>query len=427
MTLSTRIPQRTLTSYFDEIGALLGRKERRANFALYATGLLSSLERKSVEPIAALTAGDDPKAAAKQYDHLLNFTANSPWSDDAVRSHAAHYALAEMLGPESLDVWIVDDTGFLKQGDHSVGVQRQYTGTAGKIANCQIAVSLTLATQRVHVPVDMQLYLPKEWLTDVARRAQAGIPDDIAFHTKPEIALGLIRKWVKKGVPTAPVAADSAYGRSQDFRGGLTALGLAYMVGVPSTQTVRQRLGGGKMGAVTSVRELAWSLSPSRYKHVDWAEGTSKTLGSRFAYVRVEVVNRHADEPETQGLLIEWPLGEEEPAHYTLVTLPKKTPLHEVVRKSKARWHVEGSYEDMKGELGLDHYEGRSWLGWNHHVSIALACYALVIACKLRAFPPSATGTMQGGEDEGANDKALRRFVRDRAPRAPDRHAEVAP
>jgi SRSO17 transposase len=415
MTISRQLAQPILDAYFDGIGRLLGRRERRVNFALYAMGLLSKLERKSLEPIAALAAGDDPQVSAKLYDHLLNFTSDSPWSDEAVRSYAAAYALPRMLAQGPMDVWVIDDTGFLKQGTHSVGVKRQYTGSAGKIANCQVAVSLTIATSFQHLPLDIELYLPEEWIDDRERRAEAKIPEEVAFRTKPEMALDMIARWMLQDVPKGSVSADSGYGYDGKFRGGLTQMGLQYTVGVHETLKVLQVGEDGTLGVERSVAELARSLPREAYKKVAWVEGTKKTLSSRFALVRVQVAHPDSAEPEEQGLLIEWPRGQKGPEHYTLVTLPKETPLKEVVRKTKARWHVEGSYEDMKGELGLDHFEGRSWIGWNHHTSIVLACYALTIACKMRAFPPSAAGTVQGGEDGGEDGAALHGLVRDGA------------
>jgi SRSO17 transposase len=414
MTVSRQLAQATLDAYFDGIGRLLGRKERRACFALYAMGLLSSLERKSLEPIAALSTGDDLDLTVKVYDHLLHFSGVSPWNDHDVRSYAAEYALRPLLAQAPMDCWVVDDTGFLKQGDQSVGVQRQYTGSAGKTTNCQVAVSLTVATAHQHLPLDMALYLPAVWLDDEARRKAAKIPTDVKLRSKPEMALDMMATWVLEGVPQAPVCADSGYGHDGKFRGGVTQMGFRYCVGVHKTLLVNEVHDDG-LGEAQSVEGLARSLPDSRYTAVAWAEGTKKTLSSRFAFTRVTVVNADSAEPWEQGLLIEWPEGEAGPTHYTLVTLPKDTPLKEVVRVTKARWHVEGSYQDMKGELGLDHFEGRSWTGWNHHVSVVLACYALTIACKLRAFPPSGAWSMPGGENEGENDASFRRLGGDRA------------
>ena len=190
--LDQQTPQRLL-AYFDSIGALLWDNTQKRSFAMYALGLLSPLKRKSVEPIAAHFTGEVDQADAI-YQRLLNFLTDAPWPDDAVRLVAAGYGLSEMLRHAPVQAWIFDDTGFLKQGEHSVGVQRQYTGTAGKVANCQTTVSLTVATQRCHLPVDMQLYLPQGWTDEPERCKEARIPAEIGFSTKPQIALAMAQR-----------------------------------------------------------------------------------------------------------------------------------------------------------------------------------------------------------------------------------------
>lgn len=199
------------------IGVVLGDMRRRESFAIYAMGLFGDGERKSIEPIAARACADPGKADAA-HQRLLHFAADSPWSDCAVRREAAYYALSAMKRREPIETWIVDDTGFLKQGRHSVGVQRQYAGSAGKVTNCQIGVSLTITTRTEHVPIDFELYLPKTWADDPARRKEARIPKDVQFKTKPELALAMIRRAVEDGVPRGVLLADSAYGTSSAFR-----------------------------------------------------------------------------------------------------------------------------------------------------------------------------------------------------------------
>ena len=402
MTLGPLVPQAAMTRYFDGLGRLLGRVERRASFAMYAAGLLSELERKSVEPIAARAAGPDPVACARNQDRMLHLLNTSPWSDEDVRSYAADYALAALTKVEAIETWTIDDTGFLKQGDDSVGVQRQYTGTAGKITNCQIGVSLTVATPTVHVPVDMDLYLPKAWADDAARRAAAKVPDQVRFRTKHEIALDLVARAVLAGIPKAAVLADAAYGSCARFRGELTTMGFSYAVGILATTTVRRLDARGRCGVRGSVAELANRLRHDAWQTVTWLEGTKSSLTSRFALCEIELDAADPNEPVRQRLLIEWPEGESKPTHFTLVTLPATTPLDEIVRLTKARWRTERAYEDLKGELGLDHYEGRSYVGWQHHVSAVLACYALVIACQRRAFSPSTGGACGDGANASA-------------------------
>jgi SRSO17 transposase len=402
MTLAAAVSQAAMTTYFEGLGKLLGRVERRASFAMYAAGLLSDLERKSVEPIAALASNGSPKRCALYHHRLLNLLNTSPWSDEDVRGYAADYALRALTKDEPVEAWSLDDTGFLKQGDDSVGVQRQYTGSAGKITNCQVAVSLTVATRTAHVPVDMDLYLPESWANDPARRKVAKIPEEVVFRTKHDIALDLLAKAVLADVPRGCVLGDSAYGSCARFRGEIALLGLPYALGVLASVVVRRVDARGRRLAPASAKALAEGLRKKHWRELTWLEGTKAPLRSRFALVEVEVVNADPNEPVRQRLLIEWPEGEKEPTHYTLVTLPAALGTLELVRITKARWRVERTYEDLKGELGLDHYEGRSWVGWQHHVSAVLACYALVLACQRRAFPPSATGTREASALAGA-------------------------
>jgi SRSO17 transposase len=229
--------QQRLSEYFDCIGALLGRKGRRESFARYAEGVLGDGERKSIEPIAARACADPARADA-EHQRLLHFALNAPWSDDDVRREAARYALKAMTAHEPVDSWIIDDTGFLKQGRHSVGVQRQYTGSAGKTTNCQIGVSLTVTTRTEQLPIDFALYLPEAWTKDRARRSEARIPDDVQFATKPELALRLLQRAIDNGIQPGLVLADQAYGTSREFRQGVREMGLHYAVAVDNRTVV---------------------------------------------------------------------------------------------------------------------------------------------------------------------------------------------
>ena len=387
MTLAAVVPQATLDRFFDGLGDLLYWPQRKASFAMYALGLLGDGERKSAEPIAARAAGGDPRLCRRYHDHLCHFLNTSRWDDQEVRAYGVQFALDALLADESIDVWIIDDTGFLKQGTHSPGVQRQYSGTAGKIANCQVAVSLTVATRTQHLPIAMDLYLPERWTSDAERRKQAKIPKEVTFRSKHEIALTQLAQACLDGIAPAPVTADAAYGTQAAFRGEMTRLGLTYAVGINDNVTLIAREVCGEHAV--SARQLAHALPALAFEEVTWTQGTQAALQSRFARVRVEVARADRHEPPEQDLLIEWPHGTEKPTHFTLCTLPPSTPLPEVVRITKARWRTERAYEDMKGELGLDHFEGRTYVGWQHHVSAVLVCYALVVACQRRGFPPS--------------------------------------
>ncbi len=381
-----------LEEYFGEVGQVLGDDRRRASFAMYAMGLFGEGDRKSVEPIAARACGD-PEDTERAHDRLLHFMTDSQWSDRGVRQKASAHALAAMAARDPVQAWIIDDTGMMKQGSHSVGVQRQYTGTVGKVANCQVAVSLSLATRTEHVPVDFELYLPKSWTEDPARRAEARIPDEIGFRTKPDIALAMIRRAKTDGLPPGVVLADSAYGDSSNFREQIRLLDLDYAVGVHATTKVwRIDSLARRRGAALSVKKLALQLGRKKFRSVMWRDGTRGPLWSRFA--RLRIVTEHNDgwDPahrEDLWLLIEWPDNEREPTKYTLSSLPPTVSKKKLVRLVKERYRTERIYEDLKGELGFDHYEGRRFPGWHHHISVVLCCFAFIVAERVRRFPPS--------------------------------------
>ena len=381
--------QQRLGEYFERLGAVLGNKQRRASFATYAIGLLGDGERKSMEPIAARACAS-PEQIDAQHQRLGHFIREAQWDDRKVRSEAARYALEWMTAREPIATWILDDTGFLKQGTHSVGVKRQYTGSAGKVTNCQVAASLSVATRADHLGIDFELYLPATWTDDPARRKEVRIPEDVTFKTKPELALRMIDRAIEDGVPKGVVLADEGYGNSSKFRQALRARGLEYAVAVSSTTTVWLAYRDGKLSELRwSVREIAQELKEKQFRQTTWREGTRGLLHARFAVRRVVVGNERGRPPakrETQWLLMEWRNDEPEPAHFYLLTLPEKTSRKQMVRLVKERYRTERFYQDMKGELGLDHFEGRTFPGWHHHVSVALCCYAFVIAEKLRTF-----------------------------------------
>jgi SRSO17 transposase len=381
-----------LDGYFGDIGEVLSDERRRASFAMYAMGLFGDGDRKSVEPMAARACGD-PGETERAHDRLLHFITDSKWSDRDVRHTAAQHATEAMAAREPILSWIVDDTGMLKQGTHSVGVQRQYTGSAGKVTNCQIAVSLSLATKTEHVPIDFDLYLPKSWTKDPVRRAEARIPDDLEFRTKPEIAIDLIRQAVADELPPGVVLADSAYGDSSDFREQIRLLNLDYAVGVHSTTKVWRvdRLGR-RSGEPCSVKKLALKMGRKKFRSVLWRDGTRGQLWSRFARLRVVVEHDDGWDPavrEDLWLLVEWPDDAREPTHYTLSSLPRTWSAKQLVRIVKDRYRTERIYEDLKNELGFDHYEGRRFTGWHHHISVVLCCFAFIVAERVRRFPPS--------------------------------------
>lgn len=395
-----------LEGFFGRIGDILGNDERRASFATYAMGILADGERKSVEPIAARACAD-PERADAGHQRILHFLSNANWGDHAVRQAAIRYALGEITAREAIEAWILDDTGFLKQGTHSVGVQRQYTGSAGKITNCQLGVSLAVATRTEQLAVDFELYLPKCWAEDPARRAEAKIPDEVQFETKPELGLKMVRRALAAGVPKGVVLADSAYGSSSEFRRELREeLELEYAVGVNPATTVRLVGKSGKpRGNYQSLKKLAVQLDEQKaFRRCTWRQGTKGPLTARFARRQVQV-----SATETATLLIEWRDGENEPANYFFISMANIKSTKKLVRVVMQRWRIERTYEDLKGELGLDHYEGRRFRGWHHHVSVVLCCYAFVVAEKARRFSPSARGSPRHEENPGPSRAALHR------------------
>jgi SRSO17 transposase len=384
--------ERRLRVMFSRVGAVLGDSRRRASFAAYALGLLSEGERKSMEPIAARACGD-PDETDAIHQRLQHFVTDSDWDDRAVRRIAHRHALSAMDRRERVLTWIVDDTGFLKQGKHSVGVQRQYTGSAGKTTNCQVGVSLSIATATEHVPVDFELYLPESWTESPARRKEARIPDNVVFKTKIELALDMLHRAVDDNVPFGVLLADSAYGDSSKFRQEVRFLGLDYAVGIHSpTKVWRVDTLDRRNGDPISVRDLALEIRrEGGFRRVTWREGTKTSLSSSFALLRVLPFHEDVWDPaerEAVWLLVEWPQGEPEPTHFTFATLPLRTSVKRLVRVVKERYRTERMYEDFKGELGLDHFEGRRFRGWHHHVSVALCCYAFVVAERARTFSP---------------------------------------
>jgi len=297
--------------------------------------------------------------------------------------------------------WILDDTGFRKYGKHSVGVARQYCGQLGKTDNCQVTVSLSLATVEGSVPLDYRLYLPQEWTEDKGRCKRAGVPKEIAFATKGELAWRQIEAALAAGIPRGTVLVDAAYGDEAALRDRLSAHGLPYAVGIkpatavwwdehqPAPEPVRQGRGRHRTRVLRDethqpigVRELAQALPSASYRTLTWREGTNAALSSRFARVRVRAA--HADRPrEEEWLLIEWPKGEAQPTRYFLSNLSADISFKELVATVKMRWRIERDYRELKQELGLGHYEGRNWRGFHHHASLCIAAYGFLMLERL--------------------------------------------
>ena len=369
----------------------------------YITGLLLDGERKSIEPIAARLVDRATNVQAMR-QRLQQCVVVSPWDAGAVFARVARTLDREL---PSVAAFIVDDTGFPKKGTHSVGVARQYSGTLGRTDNCQIATSLHLAGDRGSGCIGMRLYVPEAWTTDRARCRAAGVPDTVAFAPKWQHALELLDHALAAGVRRHVVLGDAAFGDVTAFRAALTARGLPYHLRVQgglvvwppgTTFTVPARRGvSGRPRSIprpaprTSPVTLAQLAATLPHRRVTWREGSRGPQASRFAAVRVRLAHRHSEGtgPGSEAwLLSEWPRGGAAPAKYYLSSLPPKTPLRTLVRLAKLRWRIERDYQEMKGELGLDHFEGRTWTGFHHHAALCAAAHAF-LALRRALFPPT--------------------------------------
>jgi SRSO17 transposase len=388
------------TAYVEGLASVVGHADRNGPLRDYCTGLMLPGERKSVEPMAAKTA---PARTAAQHQSLLHFVGVATWSDEKVLTKVREMVLPAMRRHGPIEAWIIDDTAFPKQGTHSVGVHHQYCGQLGKQANCQVAVSLSIANHTASLPVAYRLYLPKDWAEDGKRRGKAGVPLDISFKTKPEIALEQIRWACEAGLPRGVALMDAAYGSDSRLRTGMTALGVIYVAGVqpkilvwPSGTEPRRRgkplnnTGRRDEPDLISIKQVARGLPKRAWRTIRWREGSADWLSSRFARVRVRIGHSQLL-PELlsqEWLLIEWPEGDAEPTKYWLSTLPAKVSFRQLVDIAKLRWRIERDYQELKQEVGLGHYEGRGWRGFHHHATLCIAAYGFLVS-ERETIPPS--------------------------------------
>lgn len=381
--------KKRLEDYLNDIGEILKYPKRKAAFATYVVGLFSMVQRKTAEGLAALTV-PDPVRTDAEHQRLLHVIGQSRWSDRNVRRHAASYAVEAMSGGGDVESWIIDDTGWLKKGNHSVGVQRQYTGTSGKVDNCQLGVSLVAATEHSQVPLDFDLYLPESWAVDMERRRQAKIPDEVEFQSKLDIAMAMIDRAIEDELPVPRIIlSDVFYGRSGPFRAAARAHGVHYGVGVRKDLKVRRvDKGGIRRGPATTALSIAKKM---KYRRVTWTDGSDGKLSSDFAFVRVVPTADLKETPDAEAVwLVIERTREKQPYKFSLCSLPKTTSRRELVRLLHQRWRTERVYQDMKQEFGLDQYQGRSYVGWHHHVTAAMVCHAFTTAEQARLFPPRA-------------------------------------
>jgi SRSO17 transposase len=348
------------------IGERFSRSEPRRRAIGYLRGLLGDAERKNGWQLAEVLGEPTPDGV----QHLL---ARAAWDADAVRDDLVAYVTGHLGDPDG--VLVVDETGFLKKGTKSVGVARQYSGTAGRIENCQVGVFLGYSTPRGHVLLDRRLYLPKEWAEDAGRRAEAGVPESVRFSTKVALARRMVEGALEAGVPARWVTADAVYGSDYAFRAALEARGLGYVVGVRTDQAVwagcRQ----------VRVKSLLAEVPADGWHRLSCGDGSKGPRLYDWAFGPI-----NCPDPESYGrwLLIRRSTSNPEEVAYFLCGGGPATTLHELVRVAGRRWAIEECFELAKGSCGLDHYEVRSWAGWHRHVTLSLFALAVLAAVRAR-------------------------------------------
>lgn len=371
-------------AYLEHLAQGLGHAGRRAGLHGYCTGLVMPLRRKSVEPMAIYL---DPLRVSARHQALHHFVAKADWSDGSLMKRVWEWALpalAQHTVGHSGYYWIVAERSFAKKGRHSVGVARQYRGQLRNKENCQVAVSLSLTTLRASLPIACRLYLPREWADDPVRRGKTGVPEELTFATKPEIALTQLRQAVEAKIPAGLVLADIAYGDEPAFLDGVTELGLLYAVEVRPA-TVVSMPGFMSVSCPMSVKALSVALPGDAYRWVDGQGGNDAAPRSRFAAVRVcpahwESCHRRAE----KWLIIDWPQENSEPLNYYLSTAPADATLEQLAVVTKMRRAIERDYQDLEQKLGFGQYEGRGWRGFHHHATLSIAAHGFLLVRQLR-------------------------------------------
>jgi SRSO17 transposase len=378
-----------LEDYMAEIASGLGRSEQRRAAALYARGLIAEGKRKSLEPMVTRLGG-----GKVEYEGLQHFLADSPW-DPEVIDRAVAERVCPVIEPQA---WVIDDTGVVKDGKHSPGVKRQYSGTLGKTGNCQVTVSLHAVGPAGTVPLGFKLYLPEEWCEDLERRRKAKIPDSVKFQTKPALAGELAVRATGWKLARAPVLGDQAYGDDSKLRKRLNDEQLEYVLSISPQTTVfdadtrfevpAAKPGRGRPPSIAKpdrehkqVKALAAGLPTEAWETVTYRDRDEQEIQSRFAFVRVIAARPVTEQrlaPREEWLIIEWPEGTDEPSDYWLSNLPAESTHERLARLARLRWMIELDYRQLKGDLGLDHYEGRSYLGFHHHCALVIAAHGFM-------------------------------------------------
>jgi SRSO17 transposase len=381
--------QRRLSPFMIPLVKSLGRSERRVAAARYVTGLLLPGQRKSIAPMAERLDVDSQS--------LQQFLTDSPWDEKQLWS-AIRKEVIPSLDP--IDSWVVDETGWLKQGDRSVGVSHQYCGAVGKQAHCQVSVELVVSDGALAAPVGARLYLPKSWTQDAQRCASAGVPKETGFATKPQIAIDLIEEALGDGVCPAPVLADSAYGDDSAFRAQLRRLKLEFFLqvtgsghkgwakAVPTHLKFKRRHPAADAPASQTLEQLSAQIPQSAWKAASWKTAQGTTRHTRLAWMEVWLAHglrQAGGDLEKDWLVIDWPQGDPQPYHYYLAEFTRNPTKARCLKLSRSRWHVEQYFQRAKDDLGMDHFEGRSWRGFHHHMALSALAYLFVLVEHQRA------------------------------------------
>jgi SRSO17 transposase len=398
--------RRRLEAFADDLFASLPRADQRARGQCYLRGLMLEGRRKSIEPMAVRLGGE------VHYQALHHFVAVSPWDWRPVRRRLAEVMCAS-LQPTA---WVVDDTGFPKDGSCSVGVQRQYSGTLGKRANCQLGVSVDAVTEQASCPLDWRLFVPERWdeAAMATRRAACRLPQGVHHRPKWQLVLDMLDELAGWDLVPPVLLADSGYGEVGCFRWGLDARQIPYVVEVRAdTSAYSEHVhpvaapysGKGRRprpryrDRPCSLAQLALQAGQQACVELIWRRGSKGLQRGRFLALRVRpagvtprrLARRDGGELPVRWLLVEWPVGKAEPTKYWLANLPETTPIVELVRLARSRWRVEQDYRELKGALGLDHFEGRGWVGWHHHVTLVSVAHGFLTLERRRRPKPAAS------------------------------------
>lgn len=378
-----------LVTFLSPVVTTLGRSERRVAATRYVHGLLMPGQRKSIEPMAE-RLGVDAQS-------LQQFVSDSPWNDQLVWTVVRQQIIPHL---EPIEAWVVDETGWLKQGQHSVGVSHQYCGAVGKQANCQVSVEVVVSDGAIAAPIGGRLYLPESWTRDRARCAEAGVPKEMVFATKPMLALQLIREALSDGVAPAPILADAAYGDNAEFRAGLRELDLEFFLQVdpakhkgwnfeaPTELKWVRRHPTADAPPSQTLKEIAAAIPAEKWQTAHWKTAGGERGTTRLAWCEVwlqHALRKAGGQLEKLWLVVDWPADSTEAYHYYLANLHRPPTKARCLSLSRSRWHVEQYFQRAKDDLGLDHFEGRSWNGFHHHLVLSAVAYLFILTIHVRA------------------------------------------